>query len=167
MNPPAKLSDLIMTLEMESEEFNCYFDRKTGQTVALWSNILRALEDGDEEALEDLPEWQKKEVEIAREFVKDDGTRFVPGPDKFDFHEYHQMERFIQSLDDEEAANQLGCAIKGRGAFRYFKDTLHRLKMQNAWHQFLDDALKQFVIDWAKENHVPYVDDSIKPSRKS
>ena len=167
MNPPAKLSDLIMALETESEEFTCYFDRKTGRMAALWSNILRALEDGDEDALEDLPEWQKKEVEVAREFVKDDGTRFIPGPDKFDFHEYHQMERFIQSLDDVEAANQLWCAIKGRGAFRFFKDTLNRLKMQNEWYQFLDEAMQQFVIDWAEENGVLYTDDSRKPSRKS
>ena len=35
MNPPAKLSELILALEMPSEEFRTYFDRKTGAVVSV------------------------------------------------------------------------------------------------------------------------------------
>jgi hypothetical protein len=159
MNPPAKLSDLIMAMEMEFEDYRSYFDRQTGRIVTVESSLLSAIEEGDEEEL-DLAEWEEKDLEIARAIASDDGKRFLPGPDKFDFHEYRQMERFIGSLDDEKAADQLWRAIRGRGAFRYFKDTIHRLGIQNEWYQFRDEALRQFVIGWAGENEVPFEDDT-------
>ena len=57
--------------------------------------MLSGLEDGEEEDLDDFAEWQKEEYEIAREIVSDDGSRFLPPPDKFEFHEYRVMEEFI------------------------------------------------------------------------
>jgi hypothetical protein len=160
MNPPAKLSDLIMAMEMEFEDYRSYFDRKTGRIVTVESSVLSYIEEGDVEDHEDLAEWEEEELDIARAIIDDDGKRFLPGPDKFDFHEYRQMERFIKSLDDERAADQLWRAIKGRGAFRYFKDTIHRLGVQNDWYQFRDEALRQFVIEWAEENDVSFEDDT-------
>lgn len=69
------------------------------------------------------------------------------------------MENFIHSIDDNEAANQLWRAIKGRGAFRYFKDTLYRLGIQQSWFDYLEEAQKEFVIEWAKENNVAFEND--------
>jgi hypothetical protein len=152
MNPPAKLSDLILALEMPSEEFRTYFDRKTGAVVSVEESMLSRLEDGEEEDLDDLAEWQKEEYEVAKEIVSDDGSRFLPPPDKFEFHEYRVMEEFIRT-------------IKGRGAFRYFKDTLHRLAIQQSWYDYLEEAQREFMIEWAEENNVPFEDD-LRKSRK-
>ena len=95
MNPPAKLSDLIDLLEMESPEYCTRFDRHTGQIVSVDHSILSAVEEGRADSLTDLPDWQKKEVELARALCEDAGERFLRPPDKFEFHEYRQMERFI------------------------------------------------------------------------
>ena len=165
MNPPAKLSDLILALEMPSEEFRTYFDRKTGAVVSVEETMLSSLEDGEEEDLDDLAEWQKEEYEVAKEIASDDGSRFLPPPDKFEFHEYRVMEEFIRSIDDDEAANHLWRAVKGRGAFRYFKDTLYRLGIQQSWVDYLEEAQREFVIEWAKENNVAFEDD-LRTSRK-
>lgn len=121
MNPPAKLSDLMMALEMPSEEMSVRFDRQTGKMVWVEDYILRAIE--EEERLTNVPDWQKEEVALARAIVNDDGSRFIAAPDKFDFHEYRHMERFIGTVPDQPAADELWRAIKGRGAFRHFKDT--------------------------------------------
>jgi hypothetical protein len=121
--------------------------------------LLSALEEGDDEALHDLPDWQKEEIEIARCMVDDEGERFLPLPDKFDFHEYRHMERFIGTVENAEIAEQLWWAIKGKGAFRYFKDTARRLGLLEQWHQYWDDVMKEFVIEWAKAHNVPYEDD--------
>ena len=75
------------------------------------------------------------------------------------------MEELIHSIDDDEAADQLWRAIKGRGAFRIFKDTLHRLGMQQSWYDYLEEAQREFVIEWAKENNVSFEDD-LRKSRK-
>ncbi len=37
------------------------------------------------------------------------------------------MENFIYQLDDENKSSRLERAIRGKGAFRYFKDTLYDL----------------------------------------
>ncbi len=166
MNPPAKLSDLILAMEIPSEEFRTYFDRKTGAVVSVEGTILSSLEDGEEEDLDDLAGWQKEEYELAKEIVSDDGSRFLPPPDKSEFHEYRVMEDFIRSIDDDKSANELSRAIKGRGAFRYFKDTLHRLGIQQSWYDYLEKAQKEFVIEWAKENNVDFEDDLGKKSRR-
>ena len=117
------------------------------------------MEEGNEDELSDLPDWQKEEVETARAIVEDSGERFVDAPDKFVFHEYRHMERFIGTVEDREAAEQLWRAIKGKGAFRYFKDTASRLGLLEQWYRYRDDAMKEFVIDWAEAHRVPYDDD--------
>jgi hypothetical protein len=70
------------------------------------------------------------------------------------------MERFIRTLPDD-AADQLWRAIKGPGAFRHFKDTARRLELLNQWYQYRNAAIKEFVLDWAKDNDVP-VDDGTR-----
>jgi hypothetical protein len=162
MNPPAKLSDLITGLEMASEEMCLRYDRQTGRIVTMDRSVLDAVENGNEKALTGLPDWQKEEADLARAMVDDDGTRFLNAPGKFDFHEYRQMERFIGTVADEQAAEDLWRAIKGKGAFRYFKDTAHRLGLLDQWYQYQDKAMKEFVIEWAEGNQVPFEDDSAR-----
>ena len=161
MNPPAKLSELIDCLDFESEFSSRYFDRKTGLVVTVEKSLLQALENDDEAALEDLPEWEKEDIELAREIINDDGPedRFIDPPDKFEFHEYRQMEHFIGTLTDTVAIEQLSQAIRGKGAFRYFKDTLDRLGLRDQWFSFRDSALKKSVLRWASANNVT-VDES-------
>jgi hypothetical protein len=158
---PIKLSVLIEALEFGSDDsdYDVRIDLKDGCVVCVDRSVLAALEEGDEESLKDLPEWQKHEVELARSMLGDSGERFVHGPSKFDFHEYRQMERFIQTVENADAAEQLWRAIKGKGAFRYFKDTAARLGLVDRWYRYLEDAKKEFVIDWAKAEEIAYKDD--------
>ncbi len=158
MNAKAKLSDLIEALEFDLPEHCTRYDRETGRLVTVEESVLRDVEDGDDEALASLAEWQKEEVEIARAILADTGDRFIDPPDKFEFHEYRQMERFIGTVEGA-AAEQLWRAIKGKGAFRYFKDTLHRLGLQDQWYRYRERAMKEFVIAWAEQNRVPCTDD--------
>lgn len=159
---PVKLSELIEALEFDSDEHVTKVDLQNGCVVSVDRFVLSALEEGDEESLDDLPDWQKPEVEIARAILEDSGERFLDAPDKFDYHEYRQMERFIQGVADANAAEQLWRAIKGKGAFRYFKDTAARLGLLQQWYQYRDEVMKQFVRDWAEACNVPFVDDTNK-----
>lgn len=159
---PVKLSELIEALEFDSEEHVTRVDLQNGCVVTVDRLVLDAVEKGDEESLRDVPDWQKDEVKIARAIVSDSGERFVDAPDKFDFHEYRQMERFIGTIEDATAAEQLWRAIKGKGAFRYFKDTAGRLGLLKQWYRYRDDAMKEFVIGWAEAHEILFVDDMQK-----
>jgi hypothetical protein len=166
MYPAASLSDLVDSLQFQNDAYVSYFDRQTGEIVSVERSILSAVEEGEDEGLEDdVPEWQEPQVETARAIVADKGDRFIPPPNKFKFHEYQHMEQFIETVASPRIADQLWQAIKGRGAFRVFKDTLYRLDMENRWYRYRDQAMKQFAIEWAEANHVAYKDD-FKPTYK-
>jgi len=159
MNPLAKLSELTDALAFESVERRIYFDRHTGRIVSVADRILSAVEEGEEEALTSMPDWQKEEVETARAIVNHSGSRFIDPPGKYEFDEYRQMERFIRALPDAKAAEELWRAIKGHGASHHFKDTLYRLGIQDQWFGYRDEVMKGFVVAWAEANNVPYEDD--------
>ena len=95
---PVKLSELIESLEFDFEEIGAFVDLENGCVVMVERSVLSDVEEGDEEGLSDIPDWQKDEVEIARAIVADSGKRFVAPPDKYEFHEYQKMERFISTV---------------------------------------------------------------------
>ncbi len=156
---PIRISELVEALEFDSDEHVNRVDLQEGRVVMVDNSVLGDVEEGDEEALREVPDWQKPEVEIARAIVNDSAGRFVDAPSKFDFHEYRQMERFIRTVNDADTAEQLWRAIKGKGAFRYFKDTAHRQGLLDRWYRFRDEAMKEFAIEWAQAHKVSYVDD--------
>jgi hypothetical protein len=66
-------------------------DLDTGQVETVSDALLQyAREPGDEEP--DLPEWQKREWEIAKRIVSID--RFQEPPSKFEVHEWAIMQDF-------------------------------------------------------------------------
>lgn len=158
MNATAKLTELMDSLEMQSEEWIYRYDRQTGKVEMVERSTYSAIEEGDEDGLDPADE----EVVLARAMVEDDGGRFIAPPDAFEFHEYRQMERFIGTVENESVADELWRAIKGKGAFRYFKDIAARHDLLDAWYRFRDEQAKQFVIDWAEFNQVPFEDDTAK-----
>jgi hypothetical protein len=157
---PVKLSELIETLELDTDERVTKVDLLSGCVVSVERSVVSAMEEGDEASLSELPDWQQPEVAIARAIAEDPGERFVAAPKQFDFHEYRQMERFIGMVADAEAAEQFWRSIKGKGAFRYFKDTASRLGWLEQWYQYRDEAMKEFVLGWAKAHQIPIVDDT-------
>jgi hypothetical protein len=141
---------------MQSEEWLYRYDRRTGQ-VAM---VERSVYDEVEAKTDEEPDLDEESVALARAILEDKGGRFVDLPDKFEFHEYHQMERFIGTVEEPRVAEDFWRAIKGKGAFRYFKDTAARHGLLDAWYRFRDEAAKAFVVDWAEANEVPFADDT-------
>jgi len=154
MHPPVKLDALTEALNFPSEETDSWLDRQTGSIVMVDHEVMAAVEatEGDDPPAE-LEDWQQEQVQVARGILAGD-SRYLALPDKFDFHEYRHMERFIGTVEDVDHANQLWRAIKGRGAFRCFKDTADRLGLIEAWYRYRDEALDRFMLDWAEANHV-------------
>jgi hypothetical protein len=159
MSTRVKLSDLMESLESTSQEGRIYYDRQGGRTVRIDRSLLGDMEDGNEEALIDVPDWQKPDIEVARAVLSDDSGRFIDAPDPFDFNEYRQMERFIEALPDATAVGRLWRSIKSRGAFRRFRETLYQLGIEKQWFEYREAAMKAFVIDWAESNGIDFEDD--------
>jgi hypothetical protein len=134
MNPVAKLSELLESLYMSQDsDRSLYFDHQTEEIVGVEKSILGALEEDDEEGLGYVPEWQKPEIEIAKAILEDRSGRFIDPPDPFEFNEYRHMQDFIETIHDPDIASQLSRSIRASGAFRRFKNTLMRLRIEKRW----------------------------------
>ena len=58
------------------------------------------------------------------------------------------IERFCLSVDDEDMRDDLCDAIRGRGAFRRFKDRMQLYGIAEDWYRYRDAALRDMAIAW-------------------
>jgi len=159
MNSPVKLSEIIEAIELQSDEMAAYLNRRSGEIITISDEEVRAAEEGD--PLEDYPEWQRDNIRIAGEFLANEDD-YLALPTKYDLNEYQIMEEFVLSLKDRRASELLYTSIKGKGAFRRFKDTLHRLQLADEWYVYRDAALRQVAIDWCESNQVQFREGPIR-----
>jgi hypothetical protein len=118
---PVRLDELSEVLEGDPLNGGGHIDRHTGE---VWhrTQIEYAVEMGEEDPDAEEPDrWLWVECEGSRD-------------------SYRDMEDFIASLEDPHRAELLAVAIEGRGAFRRFKDGLHRWPdLVDRWYAFSDD----------------------------
>jgi hypothetical protein len=147
-----KLSDLIEGMDFQSDEQSSFLNLTTGEVVSITDEELRAAE--NDEPLEDFPEWQHDAIRIAGEIRETD--HYLPLPDRFEIHEYRIMERFCLSVDDDDLRDDLSGAIRGRGAFRRFKDRVQAYGIAEEWYRYRDAALREIAMAWCEEHGIPY-----------
>src|SRR5438445_3972798 len=130
--------DMLETAMEDSDLANRYFLNLVTGEVVFFSDDL-GLSDEDERLLEEI-----------------DGSNDYVAVERIPSHEAYQwMVDFVDELvapADENAAENLSIALDGKGAFRRFKDTLHRVDEQwlQAWYQWRDKLLKAAVEEWVK-----------------
>jgi Uncharacterised protein family (UPF0158) len=146
------LRDVIDEMEMSSDEATSYINRKTGELITLTHEELALAEDPDEAG--EAAEWQKDILPKARE-VATSGD-FIPLPGKFEIHEWSIMERFARSITDAAVNDELQAAVHGGGAFRRFKDALHRLGIADEWYRFRDAALEEIAVDFLEAQGIEF-----------
>jgi hypothetical protein len=156
MSLPVRLSAIMEVIDLPREELTSCLNRKTGQIITFAEEEISAAEEGD--TLDDYPEWQRDNIRMARDFL-DNEEDYLALPTRYDLDEYRLIEKFSLSLKDRKASEILNGAIKGKGAFRRFKDALHRLNLIDQWHAYREDAVRQGAIDWCELNEIPFQDE--------
>jgi hypothetical protein len=154
MPVPIKLKDIIEGLEFLTEEGSSSLNTVTGEVVYVTTEELGAAE--EEAPLEDFPEWQHDAIRIAGEILATD--HYLPLPDRFEINEYRMMERFCLSVDDDDLRDDLCDAIRGRGAFRRFKDRVHAYGMAEEWYRYRDNALREMAMAWCEAHGLQYTE---------
>lgn len=147
-----KVSDLVDALQLRSDEIQYFVDRETGQVV-FFTEEAAGYAKRDPES--DLPDWMRVEVALAVQ-VEEQPERYVDLPSSWDVNEYGMMRDFALSRGEREC-DALSSAIQGRGAFRRFKDTAARLNLLDAWYRYVDQAYRQFAIDWLDAEGIAYL----------
>jgi hypothetical protein len=149
-----KLSDLIEGMDFQSDERSSFLNLTTGEVVSITDEELRAAE--NDESLEDFPEWQHDAIRIAGEIL--DTEHYLSLPTKFDIHEYNIMERFCLSVDDDDLRDDLCDAIRGRGAFRRFKDRVQAYGIAEDWYRYRNAALREIAVAWCEAHGLRYTE---------
>ena len=147
MAGPVFLDDLVDALGSQWEEYTTYVDRETGEVHSVSRETMRLL-DGEEDDEGEEGE-EDPEVAVARLVLETDRMLALPSP--WDVNEWEIMQEFALSMRSDDIRDDLLNAIRGKGAFRYFKDTVRRYRIEQGWYDFRDQALREIAIDWCKQ----------------
>ena len=155
MAAEVELDVIIEALEMADDSISSYLDVETGEVHSITEEEFD-LAEHPQTAIEDLPNWQREAVTLARSIQKQDGKRYMALPDKFDVHEWAMMDRFSMTLRDAQMRNDFHGGIRGAGALRLFKHLLTEYDLWDAWNRFKQVELRRMAIEWCKENAITY-----------
>lgn len=133
------------------------------KTLVITNDLLEEIEeamDGNDFGNEWYLDIDKNAVVLLSDFESDQGTfdlvendkkgRFIPIKSQFPSEGWNQMEQFILSLDDldDKKREYLLLSIKGRGAFRRFRDAVWNLGIRDQWFEFRDRERRKEVMNW-------------------
>ncbi|MCK3936754.1 UPF0158 family protein [Streptococcus suis] len=138
--------DVVDALQMLSQGDRYYYDSYLDELVYL------SVEETGLESCEGLEE----------EIEEDVTGRFVRLPTYYDFNPYAFMERYVYHLPEGDLSDRLSRAIRGRGAFRRFKNELERCDRLEEWYAFETQCYKELVLDWCQENEIAIVENRLK-----
>ena len=151
--PVVSLRDFIIHMDVFSDEYHAYLDKRTGELVTISDEEISIVEE-DLNPME-YPEWQQPVIKKAKQVLEEE--EYLSLPSKYDIHEYSIMERFCNSIEDGELSEELNYQIRGSGAFRRFKDAIHRNNITDDWYRFRERALEEIAKDWLKANGIDYI----------
>lgn len=137
-----KLEQVIDAIETADDVFTYFYDTQTGETVFLQDELITGERD---EALEEL-------IETAPT------GRFLRFPTKYDIREYSIMESFVESLPSGAARQELARTIRGRGAFRRFKNGIRYHGLEQQWYDYRDQAYREIAIRWCRDEGIEYTE---------
>jgi hypothetical protein len=150
-----KLDVIIEALEMANDSISSYLDVETGEVCSITEEEFDLAED-PQTVIEDLPDWEREAVKLARSIQEQEGKRYLALPGKFDVHEWAIMDRFSETLKDLQTRNDFHGGIRGAGAFRLFKHLLTEYNLWDAWNEFKQVELRQMAIQWCEENGITF-----------
>ncbi len=146
---------LAQQMDTQIDDWRTVVDRKTGEIISVEERFLDMIE--EEEDTSSLLDWEKEKLALAEKVIEE-RKNMVLLPSQYELRGYHTMEMFADTYEDEHIRDCLLTAIQGRGAFRRFKDTLHRFGIADKWYAYKEETLLKFARRWCKENDIAYED---------
>ncbi len=142
------LSDIVEALEMQDVTTCSYVNARTGRVETISEEYLEP-SDYDLEN-EDLPEWLRDEYARGREIFG--SSDYLDLPSQYEIHEYEIMRSFAEEQADSAIREKLLVSMRGKGAFRRFKDVAFDLGVIDDWYKYKTDALVEIAREWCEAN---------------
>lgn len=152
MSLPVKLQDVIDALQSTEESILYFLDRRNGEIELITEEVWSAGE--KDELISTYPEWQRDSILKAREIQSTD--HFVELPSEFDIDSYDMMEQFCRECPNRQISEKLSAVIKGKGAFRRFRDMISDLGIQDEWNRFEHQQFEDLAVEWLEDEGIPF-----------
>ncbi len=147
------IRELAEEMAIQIEGFRSFADRRTGKILSVSEEALVRAEELD---VEDS-EYAGQDEELRSAFdVYANFEHYEELPDLFDIDEYGMMADFTYSRQDPCVGELLAAAIRGKGAFRRFKDTVQRVGVSEEWYRYRDESMRRKAIEWCEANGIAY-----------
>ena len=156
---PVNLIELVDAFQGISDDdtYRGFVDKRDGRIYSFEARHLAIAGfylDGDD--CEGCPAEQF-EIDKARESTDRYDREFVvPFPDKYEMRDYDIMEEYAEAQPDVRIAHQLRCAIRGKGAFRKFREAVTRFGFLDDWYAYRDSAMLERARRWCVRNGIDY-----------
>lgn len=166
--PKVSYTDLELAVTAPSSDYMYLLDTRTGEILGDESDIEEQLLTGGD--LSDLPEWQQGEITAARRVLRACGELLEPGEETNEISEpgryveiprietdeaYQAMADFAETVRSAHLRELLDVALRGKGAFRRFKDVLLGYPAERErWFEFENQRQRETIEAWAREQGV-------------
>jgi hypothetical protein len=165
--PKVSFSDLEDAFLDSSYQHQYWLDKRTGEVLFVDEEISRSLELGED--LSNAPEWRRDFIEQARRVLRafgelpgqeeDDSEidlgRYVRVPKRESRDAYEDMAEFAETVNNPHLRDLLDVALRGKGAFRRFKDVLLDYPAERErWFEFEEQCRREAIEEWAREKGV-------------
>nr|WP_144926369.1 UPF0158 family protein [Paenibacillus bovis] len=150
-----KLIDILDGMEMQSEESSAYLNLETGEIVFMSEELLMMAEDREE--FDHLSDWQQGEMEIAID-IEENFEKYAQLPTSYDINDYDIMERFCYNVSDDTKRDTLLSVIKGKGAFKRFRDNVERFGLVDEWYAYREEKYKEIAVEFCEKHDVEYTE---------
>lgn len=147
-----KLDLIIQGIEGQTDEMSAFYNILTKEIAYVSDEEFGLAE--DEASLEELDDWLQENIKTAEDILF--GSDWIQLPSSFEIYEYNIMEKFSLSIEEETLSNIIYDSIKGRGAFKRFRDNIQKYNLENDWYRFRDEDIKKIAIEWCEVNNVEY-----------
>ena len=118
-------------LEQVSDDNEFLYRKSTGEIICRDPEFL------DESTLEDIEvNWKD----------------YILLPTQYDIHEYRIMHDFAAECPYEQMREKMLASLKGKGAFRRFKDTVFYLGIRDDWFAYRDNRFRDIAERWCMDN---------------
>lgn len=138
-NTKIKLQAVIDAIEEATESYTSFYDTKTKETVYLPDAFMTGETD-----------------EALLELLENEPDRFLRFPTKYDIYEYSIMEAFVDYLPPGKIKSELIGAIRGKGAFRRFKQSIRYHGIEQIWYDYKANAYLEIAERWCKDNRIDW-----------
>ena len=157
------LSTLELALDNHDSDIEFYLDTETGDILEITEDTRLELHDFlDETEVDDedpaaviqaLKEEEEIELLELYQIDTDTSNRYLEITSDDPRAGYRAMQSFIETLENRALQNHLANAIRAKGAFRNFKNTLSRYpKELESWYAYKSALDRQSALRWLELN---------------